>query len=128
MATVRRFSSATEAEFEQVLNIARDNRKGVIVKFGASWCGPCRRMSPIWEAALPALSGNWLIGDIDIDQSSDLYIKLKRFKMIRGVPTIMIWLPKNDRVAWYASDGSIAGGEAASVSKFLSDVVSLKLS
>ena len=127
MATVRRFNSATEAEFEEVLNVARANKKGVIVKFGASWCGPCRKMKPTWEAALPSLSDNWLIGDIDIDQSPDLYGKMKRFKMIRGVPTIMIWLPKNDRVAWYASDGSIAGGDVSSVSKFLSDVLSLKL-
>lgn len=68
-----------------------------------------------------------MIGDIDVDQSVDLYAKLKRFKMIRGVPTIMIWLPKSDRVAWYASDGNIAGGDETTARKFLTDVSAIKL-
>lgn len=127
MAT-RRFNTATEAEFEQVLNVAKERQMGVVVKFGATWCGPCKKIAPIWEAALPSLSDRWLIGDIDVDQSVDLYAKLKRFKMIRGVPTIMIWLPKQDRVAWYASDGSIAGGDESIARKFLADISAIKLS
>ena len=127
MAT-RRFNTATEAEFEQVLNVAKERQMGVVVKFGATWCGPCKKIAPIWEAALPSLSDRWLIGDIDVDQSADLYAKLKRFKMIRGVPTIMIWLPKKDRVAWYASDGSIAGGDENIARKFLADISAIKLS
>ena len=62
MAT-RRFNTATEAEFEQVLNVAKE-ADGSSCQVRATWCGPCKKIAPIWEAALPSLSDRWLIGTL----------------------------------------------------------------
>jgi thioredoxin 1 len=56
-----------------------------VLKFSASWCGPCKVQAPIFNevsAAMPDVS----FFEVDVDQSSDLAIKYG----IRGVPTIVI--------------------------------------
>lgn len=57
----------------------------VLVEFGAEWCGPCHRMSPI----LDQISDNKDIKvfKIDIDDATEVTAKYG----IRGVPTIMLF-------------------------------------
>lgn len=55
-----------------------------ILKFGASWCGPCVAFKPIiiqTQKALPDTT----IEDIDIDENPDLALKYN----VRAVPTIV---------------------------------------
>lgn len=56
----------------------------VILDFWASWCGPCRQMSPIFEQVAvenPAVT----FGKINVDEESAL---AQRFG-IRGIPTFV---------------------------------------
>jgi thioredoxin 1 len=56
-----------------------------VIKFSATWCGPCKALSPIFnevKSQMPDVS----FQEIDIDQNSDLAIKYN----VRGVPTIVI--------------------------------------
>jgi thioredoxin 1 len=56
-----------------------------IIKFSATWCGPCKALSLIFNEVKSQMP-DVVFQEIDIDQNSDLAIKYN----VRGVPTIVI--------------------------------------
>jgi thioredoxin 1 len=58
----------------------------VLVDFTATWCGPCRQISPIVDEFAGTYEGRAKVVKVDIDQSPET---AKRFK-IRGVPTLLV--------------------------------------
>ena len=44
----------------------------VVVDFFATWCGPCRMMSPILEEVQEELAGKVKIFKVDVDESEEL--------------------------------------------------------
>lgn len=54
-----------------------------LIKFGASWCAPCRVVKPVLEKVEAATGATIL--DVDIDESPDL---TEAFG-IRSVPTVV---------------------------------------
>ena len=54
-----------------------------LIKFGASWCGPCRAMMPILEE----LKNKVVIEDIDVDEVDP--VVLTNYK-IRNIPVLII--------------------------------------
>lgn len=57
-----------------------------VVDFGASWCGPCRKLAPRFLAAAEAHNGPARFFKVDVDQAPDA---AERFE-ITGVPTIIV--------------------------------------
>jgi len=98
------------------------NNETIILKFGAVWCAPCQKIKPLCEEWFAKLPSNIIIFDIDIDNSLELYMALKKFKMTNGVPTILAYhtRPKEDR--WYIPDDSVSGGDLNGVDKFFARV------
>ncbi len=68
--------------FEQVL---KDTPK-VMFDFWASWCGPCRTLSPVLDEVATEQTDFKVMG-IDVDQHPDL---AQRFG-IRGIPTMLFF-------------------------------------
>ncbi len=58
----------------------------VIVKFGASWCGPCKQLAPIFESVSNEVEGV-VFGEVSIDDSGNLSTELG----IRAVPTMILY-------------------------------------
>lgn len=56
----------------------------VIVDFWASWCGPCKQLTPMLERAVQAARGTVILVKIDIDKNQELAGQLR----IQSVPTI----------------------------------------
>jgi thioredoxin 1 len=74
----------TDANFQsEVL----DSQQPVLVDFSATWCGPCRQLSPIIEDLAREYSGRAKIGKVDIDDSQDVAAKLG----IMSVPTVIFF-------------------------------------
>ena len=73
----------------------------VVVDFFATWCGPCKMLSPVIDELSGELE-NVNIVKVDIDQSMDLAQKfkivsvptLKVFKNGEEVDTLMGFMPK----------------------------------
>jgi len=57
-----------------------------LLYFSASWCGPCRTMSPIVESISNAMNDQFNIIKVDVDNSSSTAADYG----VRSVPTMML--------------------------------------
>jgi thioredoxin 1 len=57
-----------------------------VVKYGASWCGPCRVLAPIMDGVSTKFD-DVNFGEIDVDSQSEI----AREQGIRSVPTILFF-------------------------------------
>ena len=72
-----------------------------LIKFGASWCGPCRSLVPILEE----LKSRLIIEEIDVDEVDP--VVLTNYK-IRNIPVLII---TKDNVEVWRHVGSISKAE-----------------
>ncbi len=59
--------------------------KPIVLDFGATWCGPCKRVAPIIEALASEYEGQAIIGKADVEEEEDLAMQFG----VRSVPTIL---------------------------------------
>jgi thioredoxin 1 len=59
----------------------------VLVDFTATWCGPCKMLSPIIEKIADEFPGKVKVGKVDIDTAPGLAAKFG----IRSVPTVIVF-------------------------------------
>jgi putative thioredoxin len=68
--------------------IEASTKMPVIVDFWAEWCGPCRTLGPLLEAAIIARNGKLAMVKVDIDKNQMLAQQLR----IQSVPTVMAFI------------------------------------
>ena len=74
---------ATEASFmADVIEASRE--VPVIVDFWATWCGPCKTLGPMLEAAVTAAKGKVRMVKVDVDQNQRIAAQLR----IQSIPTV----------------------------------------
>ena len=67
---------------EQIIN----ENELVLLKFHATWCGPCKMLNKVFKTVAPN-HPDVLVYNIDIDHHKDLAIK----QQVRGVPTLVMF-------------------------------------
>ncbi len=61
----------------------------VLVDFWATWCGPCKTLTPILEKTVRAAQGRVKLVKIDIDKNRELVAQLTRMGLpLQSVPTV----------------------------------------
>ena len=71
----------TDANFESILA----GNLPVVIDFSATWCGPCRMVSPIIDELADEYEGKVNIGACDVDENTELAAQYG----IRNIPTIL---------------------------------------
>ena len=64
----------SRTEFFELLQA---NHPSIVIKFTASWCGPCKLVDPIVKPFFKQNSNKILCCYLDIDENSDLYSFMK---------------------------------------------------
>ena len=100
---------------QEFLKLLTVNPGLVIVKLGAEWCGPCKKIKPVLEGFFATSPPNVICADIDVDESFDLYAQLKSKKMVNGIPVILCY--KRGNVS-FVPDDSVTGSEPAKLDAF----------
>ncbi len=72
---------------EEFESFTEQKGKLVVVDFHASWCGPCKKLSPILEKVAAEQQGLVVIGKIDVDQARDLASR----QGVRSIPDVRIY-------------------------------------
>jgi thioredoxin 1 len=78
-------TSLSKEEFSKQLE---NNKGGFIIKFGAEWCGPCKRIEGLVKELMNQTSENITCAIIDVDDNFEIYAFFKNKKMINGIPAI----------------------------------------
>jgi thioredoxin-like negative regulator of GroEL len=97
------------------LNAIKNNNNLLIVKFGSTWCRPCKKCNPLVLDHLSRLPSEVTCATIDIDDSFDVFAYLKSKKMVKGVPVILCYKKENDT---FIPDDSVSGADDNDINAF----------
>ncbi|MDA9774306.1 thioredoxin [Saprospiraceae bacterium] len=85
--------SKSKLTFKDIIN----SDKPVLVDFYATWCGPCKALSPIVAEVKKELGGSMRVIKIDVDKKKSISNKYK----VKSLPTLAIF--QNGEILWRAS-------------------------
>jgi len=92
------------------------NNPGVfIVKLGADWCGPCKKIEVLVHSCMSQAPSNVECAIIDVDESLEIYSFLKRNRVINGIPAILAYYAGN---AKHIPDYSVIGADQNQIVAF----------
>lgn len=74
----------TKENFEQVV---LKSDKPVLVDFWATWCGPCKMLSPIIEEVRKETEGKAVVGKINVDEQQELAMQFG----VMSIPTLLVF-------------------------------------
>jgi len=107
---------------DDFLNLLKENPGLIIVKFGASWCNPCKLIEKDVDNFFINSPENVICCDIDIDKNSDVFSYLKSKKMVVGVPILLCYKKGN---ITYIPDESVSGSDKNQVNTFFKNCVKI---
>jgi putative thioredoxin len=74
----------TEATFQAEV-VERSMQVPVVVDLWATWCGPCKQLSPVLERLAREARGTWVLARIDVDDNP----RIAQLFQVQSVPTVI---------------------------------------
>lgn len=105
------------AEFQTILV---NNPGMVVLKLGAEWCGPCKRIQSEVEYGYSRFPDTIQPIILDIDESFELFAYLRKKKRVNGVPALLAWKKGN---LSDIPDDVVLGADISQVRGFFSRVI-----
>jgi len=77
--------------------LLKDNPGVVLIKLGATWCGPCKTIEPFFKKQLARLlnKDTCQVVLVDIDQDTEIYKIWKQKRIVVGVPSFLVYYKNN---------------------------------
>ena len=79
---------ATNSNFQELLQ----DSKLVVVDFWATWCGPCRMLSPILDEVEEEMAGKMEVVKVNVDDADEVAAQYR----IMSIPTLLFF--KNGQI------------------------------
>ena len=76
-------TAITSADFEKTIT---DNEI-VFVDFWATWCGPCKMLSPVIDGLADRYEGKVLVGKVNTDEQPELAVRFG----VMSIPTLLVF-------------------------------------
>jgi thiol-disulfide isomerase/thioredoxin len=110
----------TEINNRETFGQLLQNNPGlIVVKFGATWCKPCRDTKAFVYESFKRMPENVICFDIDVDECFDIYAALKAKRMVNGIPVILAYKKGN---MGPAPDFSVTGADDNAINHFFMQV------
>jgi len=109
-------STNKKVKFKDAIN----SNKPVLVDFYATWCGPCKALSPIIGEVKKELGSSMRVIKIDVDQKKNISNKYK----VRSLPTLAIF--RNGKILWRDSGMKTKAELLNIANQFIDNPVSIK--
>ena len=116
-------SVTREISIEQLIglqkSIDKDCDKIIVLKFTATWCHPCQTIKQLTDNCFANLPKNVIIAEVDVDDNMDLYMFMKKKRIVTGIPAILVWHPTPEREPshWYMPNDSVSGSAQTEIFK-----------
>lgn len=81
------------SSFKEIIN----SEKPVLVDFFATWCGPCKMMTPILDEVSKKVGSKGVVLKVDVDKNPHAAAHYG----VQGVPTLILF--KKGKVLWRQS-------------------------
>lgn len=98
-----------------LVELLKQNPGQFIIKFGAEWCGPCRKIEKDVKFCFDRMPDTVQCAIIDIDEYLDVYSFLKMKKMVNGIPALLCWEQGN---IGYIPDDVVLGSDSQQLRLF----------
>lgn len=110
-------SLVTRADLGTILG---KNDGVIIIKFTASWCGPCKKIEALVDQYFDMMPDNISTIEVDIDQGFDIYGFLRSKRVVNGIPVILAYYKNNEH---YVPDDIVIGSDPNQIKQFFSRCV-----
>ncbi|GMH90185.1 hypothetical protein TrST_g12935 [Triparma strigata] len=100
-------------EWEDLVKKSEENGSKIVVDFTASWCGPCKKIAPFYEALSASYDATFI--KIDVDELDELAEQAK----VSMMPTFAVYQGKNQLEKMSgANEGKLEAMVSTHVAKF----------
>jgi thioredoxin 1 len=87
-------------EFRACLN--NEQKLPVLVDFGATWCGPCKKIKPLYKQLAAANKGKAIFITVDVDQGKELADLHK----VNSIPDFRVYVEGKERNGFKGADSN----------------------